>query len=526
MTTTITKYNGVISTLGRPLPAWVTDPDDAVRIAAYDAYADMYANAPDTWEPALRGTNDKPVYVPTPKRVVEATNRYLGKGWTFTVAAGSTDAAAQTDALAWLGKTYVRNKMPSKFFSFKRNMVKLGDAIIHVFADMSKAAGQRIRIVELSPRTYFRIEDPTDPEALLGAYIVNLITVGEQQTQVAMRMSYRYNDNGTIQAELSFFEPSGWDDRWDGHPPLKPVAVPDEFKTKALTPLLSGYTLPASVTKIPIYHAVNNRQDEDPFGTSEIAGLESVMAGINQSTSDEDITLALHGIGLFVTNASAPVDENGEETDWIVEPGYVAELKGGPDVYFKRVDAVTSVTPYQDHLKFLSGEMDASSGITSTAVGNVDVTVAASGVALRLDMAPILAKNMEKETELTSVLDELAADLIDMWAEVDGVPLDPTIVVSNTFDDPLPVDRNGLVTEITTLVKAGLMSKEFAIKLLSDKLGYQFPADMLSTITADADAEAARTALELGAGALNQPDPNNPTDPNAQPPSGQDGGLQ
>jgi len=497
--TTITKYDPVISTLGAPQPAWVSDPDDKVRVAAYDAYDNMYANAPGTFRLAMRGTNDKPVYIPSTRRLIEATNRYLGKNWQYTLTSISGNAQDVIEGKAWLDRVYALTHAHSKFYSFKRNMLIKGDAVFHVVADLSKPSGSRIRVLELNPRTYFRIEDPTDPEELQGVYIVNLITTGEQATQVAVRQSYRYVTVGgkrKVQSQLAFFEPGFWDDRWAGHPALKPVPIPVEWDTPDTRSKMAGQMLPDSVTTIPVYHGVNNRADEDPYGASEISGIESVIASLNQSMSDEDITLALQGLGLYVTTASAPINaDTGEQEDWLIAPGYVIEIQPGTEM--KRVDGLPHLVPFQQHMQSLTDSMDKASGVTATAVGSVDVTVAASGVALRLDMAPILAKNMEKEVELIAVLDNMGQDLLDQWAKVDGVPVAEDLLVTNTFDDPLPIDRAGIVTEVTALVGKGLMSRAFAVTYLKSKLGYDFPDDMLDQINADIDKESARLAQEI-----------------------------
>ena len=61
----------------------------------------------------------------------------------------------------------------------------------------------------------------------------------------------------------------------------------------------------------------------------------------------------------------------------------------------------------------------------------------------------------------------------------------------------LPVDRAGTITEVTTLVTAGLMSKAYALNYLSSKLGFSFPPDMLDQVAAEADAVGARVNNEL-----------------------------
>jgi hypothetical protein len=451
--TTIARYASVVSTLGRPMPTWVTNPDDAVRVAAYDAYDDMYDNVPLTFMVAMRGTNDNPIYVPSTKKIVEAVNRYLGKGWNWTVSTVDANAANEEAARAWLSGVYTNNKMPSKFGSAKRGMLRRGDSILHIIGRPDRPAGSRVQIVEIHPRTYFPIEDATDPEGVTGVYIVNLLSVqdteGSKLTRsVALRQEYRYRTvkgQRRVFSRLAFFETDAWDDRYPGHGEIKEVDTPQAFDTPAMQGVLKGIMLPDAVTKIPVYHIVNNRTDEERFGTAEVAGMETLIAAKNQAVSDEDITLALVGLGLYTTTAGRPVNDEGVETDWVIAPGWVVELKEGES--FDKVPGVDDMKPYQDHIHTVSDDVS----------------------------------------------------------------------VANTFDDPLPVDRAATVTEVTALVTAGLMSKEFAISVLKDKLGYDFPTDMMDQITAAADAEAARVAAEMALSGVNDPNAGNGSPGAGQP---------
>lgn len=502
---TTNKYNSVVVGLSRPQPTWVTDTDDKLRVSAYDAYDDMFRNVPNTFAIVMRGTDDKPVYVPSAGKIVEATNRYLAKDWNWSVAALGPDAqvaeAGRAEVETALGNLATREELFSQFFSLKRSMLIRGDAFWHITANTALPVGQRISIQELSARTVFRIPSPINIEKLMGVYIVDLIYGDDGTTQVARRMEYRYNASGGVDARLTFWETNAWDDRWVGHPALKPAPIPAAYnEDPAMGPLLAGTTLPPSVTALPVYHFRNRRTGGEPYGTSQIAGVETLISAINQSVSDEDITLALQGLGVFVTDSARPVDDDGAETDWEVAPGGVIEMKAGSK--FERVEGVKTVVPFQEHLKYLEDSMDRSVGLSSTAIGEVDVSVAASGVALRLDMAPILAQNEEKEVELLNRLDQFMFDLLTMWLPVEGtLSVPPGIKITNSFNDPLPIDRAGIVKEVIDLVTAGLMSRAFAIAYLTAKLGYQFPSDMLLQILGDEDDVASRLAAEAaGAG--------------------------
>lgn len=514
------RFSSVITALQLPQPSWVTDADDKLRVAAYDGYDAMYSNDVGTFQLALRGDEDKPIYIPSAKKIVEATARYLGKGWSFTIASLASNtqtAVSDTSAITLpMNALIIREEFGTKLASLKRNLLKRGDALFHITANLSMPAGQRLSIREIHPRTYFRIPDPADEQIAIGAYIVDLITADDGKTQIARRMSYRYVGTG-VAVQLGFFEPGGWDDRWVGHPPIKLVATPEAYKDPKYAALLRGGLLPASVTVIPLYHFRNRRDDAEPYGAAQISGVETLISAINQGATDEDVTLALQGLGCYITDAEQPIDDSGNQTDWVIAPGEVLQVRPGST--FQRVSGVTSVVPFQEHLAYLGTEVKESTGLSNTAIGHVDAGVVASGVALRLDMAPILAQNEETETELLGRLDQMFFDIMTMWFPIDGTSVPAGLTIINSFTDPLPIDRAAIIKEIQTLVAAGLMSREFAISYIAAKLGYQFPADMLQQVATEQDTVAERIYSELtGGGVPNAPGAGVVGDPNAPVP--------
>jgi hypothetical protein len=483
------KYNSVIGYLGSPLPTWVTEADDQRRVAAYDGYDAMYKNVPGTF--IIRNGVDVPIYIPGARRIVEATNRYLGRGWTWAVQSVNPDAGtadSQTaELMLALNTLFIREEFKSKFFSLKRHMLQRGDAIFHITANLGALAGSRLVISEPHPRNYFQILADGSDDAVIGCYLADMILADDGKTSVVRRMEYRYDPAGTgkVFARLTFWEPGGWDDRFVDSPALKPVNTPIAYTGPANAQLLTGYMLPDSVRTIPVYLFRNHREGGEPFGTSQIAGVETLIGAVNNTVSDADITLALQGLGVYVTDSARPVGDDGvSEAEWIVAPGTVIEVKTGAK--FDRVQGIGSTAPFQEHLGYLDDSIEKSAGLSATAVGNVDASVAASGVALRLDMAPILAQNEEKEVELLGRLDQMFFDIVTMWLPVDGTTVPPGLMVTNSFGDPLPKDRQGVIAEMVALVGAGIVSKAFAVEYLGKELGYQFPETMLDEALAEA----------------------------------------
>jgi hypothetical protein len=76
------------------------------------------------------------------------------------------------------------------------------------------------------------------------------------------------------------------------------VAAPARFGAAAADPasstalLLAGTSLPTQVTSIPVYHFRNNRSGNSIFGTSELQGIESLIVGVNQTATDQELAVA------------------------------------------------------------------------------------------------------------------------------------------------------------------------------------------------------------------------------------------
>jgi hypothetical protein len=506
--------------LKRPAPSYVTDPEDIERVGAYGAYEDIWNNVPEAFAELLRAEDDPLArrYVPVVREILEATNRYLAQDveTTWTPVPGNPEPSPDA-MLEWrsrLDAFWVREEVAIKFMSSKRWLLIKGDGLLHLSADLSKAEGSRVRLTEIPPEQFFPIWDPRDGERIIGCYLVSVV-LNDDDEEIVQRIEYRKSATeedvaafgtpiGQVFYRLGFFEQDGWDGRNLEESELKPVEAPAWSVSTvpgAPDPIV-GFALDARITTLPVYRMRNRRRGgiAGRFGTSEIQGLESVFAGVIQNTTDEDLAVALTGLGVYFTDSGKSRDAQGNEIDWEIGPASVAELE--KDAKFGRVPGITSVQPIQDHVKALIASARGANAAPEIASGRTESSAQISGVALRIQFMPTLAANMEREAELSSVWTHLLYDLMTMWFPVyegwQPLPLQPGIV----FGDPLPQDRVAVVTEVTQLVAAGIMSKEFAAEYLAETLGYKFPADMVESAAAEQqatlDAEGARIAAAAG----------------------------
>lgn len=443
-------------------PANAVEKEDQDRIMAYQVYENIYAIATGTFKLLQRGLEASPIYLPSPQKIVETTNRFLAVDWNYLVDPSMGEEETQRLAKSLLGRLFKRERMYSKFSMQKRYGLIRGDSVWHIFGDPKKAAGTRISIKEVDPSNFFPIVDDNDATRVIGVHLVDVIEdPTDDKKQVARRQTYRRADNGQIESSCLLFEVGKWDDR-------SKAALENIKQVGSVTP---AFLLPKAITTIPVYHICNEPVPGMLFGKSQLAGIERVMAAVNQSITDEDLTLSMQGLGMYVTTSGPPKNEANVEGPWELGPGQVVELENGED-RFERVTGVGSVSPMLDHIKFMLDEMGSAKGVSDIAAGRVDVTVAESGISLALQLSPLLAANAEKEQEMLGVYDQMFYDILNMWlVAYEGFPAGSGVEIVTTVGDPMPVNLDAEVQRIIDMVTANLLSIEEARAKLV-QLGY------------------------------------------------------
>lgn len=513
----VSRYS-TVQPLNRPVPGHITAEEDIDRVRAYSTYEEIWDNVPEVFAEILRAEDDPLArrYIPFVREMIEAVNRYLAQDMetVWTALPGNTiDDATMEEWKGRLDSFWKREEVGIKFLSSKRWMLIKGDSLIHITADMAKAEGSRVRLTEVEADQYFPIWDPSDSERVIGCYLVSVVQDDEDE-DIVQRIEYRKVQTedqagefaspiGSIFYRLGFFETDGWDER-DPEVEIKPVDAPEWAAPAEGAPdPFAGFPLAPVITSIPVYHQRNRRRGgkSGRFGTSEIQGIETILAGVIQNTTDEDLAVALQGLGVYWTDSGKSRDADGNEVPWVIGPASVAEVE--KDGKFGRIEGVGSVQPIQDHIEFLEASARGANGAPLVASGRIDSAVALSGVALRIQFMPTLAANAEREEEMASRWTQLLYDLHYMWFPTyegwNPLPVQPSVV----FGDPLPLDRTAIIAEVMALLSpVQLVSKEWAAGYLAEKLGYTFPTGMLEQAAAEQqqalDAEAAQIATNAG----------------------------
>lgn len=494
--TEFTPYTSVAGLFG-VLPTWMTEWD-AQRITAYQVYEQIYWNAPETFKLMQRGSEADPIYVPAGRIVVDATDRYTANGFGYAVDPQFGSTTEQATAALAFKQLFDRERFLSKFHSAKKYGLIRGDWAFHIVADEEKPEGSRISIYSVDPAAMFYVPHPDDLERVQAVHLIEEFVEGDKT--LIKRQTYSKGpdpydpslDDGKIWSSLTIQEVAKWDD-----PTANPVRVE-----------VPAYALPDIITALPVYHIRNMEEAGNLWGSSELRGHERLMAALNQSITDEELSLALDGLGMYATNSGPPTDDDGNEVNWLLGPGRVVELSGdaGGDnqVFFNRISGVSSVQPYQDHMKSLMDFLREGSSTPAVASGMVDVTIAESGVALALRLSPMLSKTEIKDIAIRDTMVQMFWDLKNWLAAYEGINTGMALVAP-VFGSKLPINVQEEVDRVLSMVTAKIASPDWARAQLA-KYGYTFAADedakiaaAVASTAAAADPFAGRAASELDA---------------------------
>lgn len=465
----VTQYSTAVPLL-RGYPAWVGDPLEQQRIASYSLYEAIYWSMPDTFKLLQRGDDSDPIYIPAGKQVVETINRYTAPN--MRVIADplfGTPNEQLLGAQVW-NDLAARERFYSKFGANKRYGIMRGDWLWHIYADQAKPEGSRISIFPLDPASYFPIYNPENVDEIIGCHIVEQITSEDGKKVLIRRLTYRkatgVGGPSPITVSDTIFETDEW-----GGPGLEEGDPVEVIRNEEL--------LPNPIDQLPVYLCPNLQEPGGLYGSSEMRGIERLLAAVNQGITDEELSLVLDGLGVYATNAGVPIDEeSGQEKPWNIGPGRVVELPVGDDITFERVSGTTSVAPFQEHLKFLLDQIDQSSGTPAVAKGRVEVAAAESGIALLLELAPILSRAEEKELIITDVHTNMFFDLRRWFQAYEGGALGglENIRWVPQYGPKIPVNREKEVADALSLFEAKVVSARWVRRKLIT-IGYEFPKD-------------------------------------------------
>jgi hypothetical protein len=469
----VTPYSTVTPYISA-FPEWVPELEQQ-RIAAYDKYDDMYWSVPETFDLVLVDEENEAgmIFIPNPRKIVDITAHYFLKGLTIQV----EEADRNKEQQLFLDDFFAREEFFSRFQVAKLSGVVKGDWVFHITGDPEQPEGSRISINSVHPGSYFPEYDPDDLNNRIGVRLVELqVHPDDPNKSVVKILQYGYNDDRSVWRIENLWELEGWN---------------DPAKAKLLATIHPLETLDKNITQIPVYHFKNGMWDGDPYGSSELKGLERVFEAINQAITDTDTGISLSGLGAYVTDASPPVDKSGNEIPWVISPGKVLTVPG--QTMFKKLDGINSITAIKDHITYLEQSLYEATGTPEVSIGRIDVATAESPMTLAVKFEPLMSKISLRDTFATEKLTQMFFDL-KVWFRVYESVDFGDLKIEVKLGDKLPINRTKHVEELNNMMDRKVISRKF-FRLEMTKLGYVFPDDIEQEIL---DEEKAFMEVTLG----------------------------
>lgn len=451
------QYSVVATLATNYKPSWMPE-EDAIRVASYQLYDILYWNDVGDIKLTLRGDEEFPIYIPSARRIVNTFARYVARDVRMDIT-GSDSTVIETCRTS-LQNLFRRERFWTKFHHEKKMGSVRGDWVIMISGDPGKAEGSRLSLSMVHPSRYFALTNPEDDTDRWGAQIMEELHIGDKdyiKVQTWLKpehpehLNYQQPQPGvTIDTSTTPIQYSQVVYELDN--------FQDPQRRKAFRIDVAPVLLPG-IFALPLYHIRTNPDSESKYGTSDLRGIERIFLAINQTATDQDVSLAMAGLGMFVADSS-PVDpQTGEASDWIIGPKRVVEVP--TDGKFDRVSGVASVEPTIGHMEWVQKQAQSLFGINEVALGEADVAVAESGIALALRTAPLHDAAGDRDGEIGDALNQFFYDLVTMWFPVYERQQFGDCVVLAHFPPKLPVDVDAEVTRLETMFEGGVISKEY-----------------------------------------------------------------
>src|ERR1700744_6172519 len=296
---------------------------------------------------------EQPIYSPNPRIVVDTISHYLMKGLTVKVEDPDKNKQENNDLCDFLD----REMFYPRFHTAKHGGCIHGDFVFHLTADPGKPAGKRVSLSSVHPGKVVRKFEDDDGEKITEAWICEpYVDPNNKAVALERRLHYWYVEGDTktksdapeepVPPDLELAQAGEMRYVWSEEEILVNNNTLWEDEEEVYQTLLAPEQLPDEINHIPIFWFKNIPMDGQPFGSSDLRGLERVFRGVSQQVTDLNVAMALDGLGRYTTDAPPPSNPDGSDGTWTIEPGQVQQVPNGN--FFKRVEGVGSVKPMLD----------------------------------------------------------------------------------------------------------------------------------------------------------------------------------
>jgi hypothetical protein len=416
-----------------PLPGAV-DGRDIERMNRYRTYLDFYGG--QQWTGRRRAGETRLTFNYARTLIQKSASYLFPRPVTFNVIAdGDGQEEAVERAERALNGVYARHDQHTIDFQSALDSAVLGDGAFKVTWSAQRAAPL---VVPVDPATLWAWWEPDNPNEVY---------------RVVQRYTIAANEAGRIFPGVRVPEP------WASNEQL---VVVEDWDAERYTITLAGeevFDHPNPYGFIPYVIYPNIARPHEFWGASDLEDLVDVCCELNQRMTT--LSRILHVAGYPIT-----VLENVTGSDGIrAEAGAIWELPEDSKAYL--LDMLGSgVGLHIDYVNLLYRQLHDLSETPRTAFG--DAGRALSGVALEVEIQPLIQKVMRKRRVWDAVYRKRNAMILALLEQYDGLNIDGLRRTEAVWGEVLPSDREVLVRSEAQLVAAGIHSHHQAMTHLGD----------------------------------------------------------
>jgi hypothetical protein len=417
---------------------------DSLRVAGYRAYLDFYNGY--QWD-GLPAPNEKRLTFNYARVVVNKAASYLmGKGVGFAVTppdgSGEEGKKSAQHAEALLQACYEHNSLALVDLDTAVDSAVLGDGAFKVTWDPDAGAPS---VSAVDPSTLVCVRQGDDYRRLLKVTQSYYVGAGDQGSGVG---------SGNYQSLT----------------PDPRSLVTEEWTADTLEVWRDGglvRRVPNPYGFIPYIVFPNLRVPKEPWGQSDLVDIVALNRDLNSRLSVLSHILEVSG------NPIAVLENVTDSTGIKVGPGRLWELPKDAKAYLLDLLSGGGVGLHIEYINLLYRALHDIAEMPRTAFGDGSGT-SMSGVALEIEMQPMLQKVSRKRAIWTVALEERNRMILRLHAmhgdEHAAQAADPKggYTVSVIWPPTLPSDRTELVRQETALVSAGIHSHRRAMDMLGE----------------------------------------------------------
>ena len=433
----------------RPLALLLDLPDleqvDRQRLEGYQRYLGFY-NGEQWPQWQLSRAGHRLLVMNYIRTIIDKLTSYLMSGMTFALSGDSPEQVSAAERA--LHRVYHQNSLSALDMETEADCAILGDGCYKVTWDEGEG---RVRVTAPDMRTIYAWWVPDDPST-----VYRVIARYRLPPQAVAMLYPDFTASRSSSLPLVSF-PRTRESTVGGQ---GMVTIVEDWTADYFALYIGGVLFRSMANPygfVPFIIFPNLREPKQFWGVSDMKSLVPVQEELNRATTQLSRVLEISG------NPIAVFQNVADARDIPIEPGTTIDLGEEGKVYLLDLLKGGGVRLHIEYIDLLFRIMHDMAEVPRSAFGSLDRTL--SGVALELDLQPLLQKVQRKRLLRTPLYEQRNRMILDILARYAPEEVGQVSGLRHEiiWAPPLPRDQSRLIQDEIALVSAALHSRQTAM---------------------------------------------------------------